>query len=221
MNTTDAPASGDAALDTSASTLITSALMATTSIVFFFEMLLLLSVFSLCLLHHLLLAVGFDCPGRILHYCVAYSKAQNIREIKQKIIAIKNQITNTSAQDEFAKWAKLRRQHDKLMEEHSSLTSAFSTSQILYATTSNWALYSLLWLVEISIVAWYCATPVFYLPEDWFGPLTSWFKFPFAPYGSVGVFYWWSCVHACLARSTKTVSTILSNVRLDKKTKTD
>ena len=42
---------------------------------------------------------------------------------------IKSQLTNTSSQDEFAKWAKLRRQHDKLVVEYDKLAGTTKNSR--------------------------------------------------------------------------------------------
>lgn len=37
---------------------------------------------------------------------------------------------------------------------------------------------------------WYRKAAVFYLPPGWFGPLTWWLSFPFAPAGSVSCGVW-------------------------------
>jgi tail-anchored protein insertion receptor len=37
---------------------------------------------------------------------------------------------------------------------------------------------------------WYRKSAVFYLPPGWFGPLTWWLSFPFAPAGSVSCGVW-------------------------------
>ena len=38
--------------------------------------------------------------------------------MRREVVHLNREMTNTSAQDEFAKWAKLRRQHDKLKEKY-------------------------------------------------------------------------------------------------------
>lgn len=38
--------------------------------------------------------------------------------------------------------------------------------------------------VDLFIGWWFRRQPVFYLPEDWLGPLTWWLSFPFAPKGA-------------------------------------
>jgi hypothetical protein len=39
------------------------------------------------------------------------------RKKQKEYLAVRHDLNATSSQDEFAKWAKLRRQHDKLLEE--------------------------------------------------------------------------------------------------------
>jgi tail-anchored protein insertion receptor len=38
--------------------------------------------------------------------------------LRREVVRMKRELGGISAQDDFAKWAKLRRQHDKAMEEH-------------------------------------------------------------------------------------------------------
>lgn len=39
------------------------------------------------------------------------------RKIQAEYLKIRRELTATSSQDEFAKWAKLRRQHDKVLDQ--------------------------------------------------------------------------------------------------------
>jgi len=39
------------------------------------------------------------------------------RDVQSEFLRIRRDLNATSSQDEFAKWAKLRRQHDKLQEQ--------------------------------------------------------------------------------------------------------
>jgi hypothetical protein len=39
------------------------------------------------------------------------------RKKQKEYLAVRHELNATSSQDEFAKWAKLRRQHDKLLDE--------------------------------------------------------------------------------------------------------
>jgi hypothetical protein len=38
--------------------------------------------------------------------------------LRKEVVKLHREMTNTSAQDDFAKWAKLRRQHDKKKAEY-------------------------------------------------------------------------------------------------------
>ena len=49
---------------------------------------------------------------------------------------LKREMNNTSSQDEFAKWAKLRRRHDKAMEEYEAM-SAYLQLPTTYKTRSS------------------------------------------------------------------------------------
>jgi tail-anchored protein insertion receptor len=43
---------------------------------------------------------------------------QDQLRLRRDVVRLKRELAGISAQDDFAKWAKLRRQHDKAMEEH-------------------------------------------------------------------------------------------------------
>ena len=39
-------------------------------------------------------------------------------ELRREVVGLKREMAATSSQDEFAKWAKLRRQHDKALASY-------------------------------------------------------------------------------------------------------
>jgi hypothetical protein len=45
------------------------------------------------------------------------------QKLQNDYLKIRRDLNATSSQDEFAKWAKLRRQHDKLMEQLEKLST--------------------------------------------------------------------------------------------------
>jgi hypothetical protein len=47
--------------------------------------------------------------------------AQRCQALKKEIVQLKRELGNTSAQDNFGKWAKLDRQHNKAMAEYQKL----------------------------------------------------------------------------------------------------
>ncbi|GBC02061.1 hypothetical protein RclHR1_04430011 [Rhizophagus clarus] len=117
-------------------------------------------------------------------------RIQKQRKIKRDILSIKHDLSRTSSQDQFAKWAKLRRKLDSKMSELEKIT----TSLVYLKTTFEIKFTTFLWVVangvQIFMVIWYRSSPVFYLPQDWFSPITWIFSMPFAPSGSVSVPFW-------------------------------
>jgi hypothetical protein len=48
--------------------------------------------------------------------------ARKQQELKRDVVKLKLEMNSTSSQDEFAKWAKLRRRHDKALEEYEAMS---------------------------------------------------------------------------------------------------
>lgn len=44
-------------------------------------------------------------------------QASDTKKVQKEYLAVRKELQGTSSQDQFAKWAKLRRQHDKLLEQ--------------------------------------------------------------------------------------------------------
>lgn len=64
-------------------------------------------------------AVGVKQLWRIFNALPTKLSAQfaEQRKLQQDYLKVRRELNATSSQDEFAKWAKLRRQHDKLLEQ--------------------------------------------------------------------------------------------------------
>lgn len=130
----------------------------------------------------------------LIHYIFNIVEFDIVSEKKVFIKELQEKLKNTSAQDEFAKWAKLKRNFDKKIVE----------LQLLRKNQSNYIflIQSILWSLQIGLLVYYMYEPMFYVPLEWFGPLTNWLKFPFAPNGSCGIFYWWCAIKSVLYQST-------------------
>ncbi|KAB8288854.1 hypothetical protein EYC80_010757 [Monilinia laxa] len=81
------------------------------------------------------------------------------KKLKREFMKVRHEMNATSSQDEFAKWAKLRRQHDKLYDQleksKSSLDSTKSTFDSSVSTLRWLATNGLLApMGSISIQAW-------------------------------------------------------------------
>ena len=53
-------------------------------------------------------------------------EASELANMRREVVRLNREMTNTSAQDEFAKWAKLRRQHDKMKEKYEERCKPYS-----------------------------------------------------------------------------------------------
>ncbi|KAJ2995129.1 GET complex subunit get1 [Globomyces sp. JEL0801] len=159
------------------------------------------------LTHHFCAFVGYRSIAVSLYSLLFVSlfpssSLKSLPSLKSNLIKTKQLIIETSPQSHFAKWAKLKRTFAKQKAEYSVLNSHVHSHKSSFIFVVSSALPILLWSFQILLLIVWRAEPVFYVPEQWFGPLTSWLQFPFAPYGSVGVFYWWSALNSVLDRLT-------------------
>ncbi|KAF9050436.1 WRB/Get1 family [Panaeolus papilionaceus] len=112
-------------------------------------------------------------------------KAAKQRELKAQILTNRAELMKTSAQDQFARWAKLRRSVDKGLADLEKLNAEIAAAKSGFAMKFNTVLWILTTGLQFVVGWWYRKQPVFYLPEGWFGPLTWWLALPFAPAGEL------------------------------------
>jgi tail-anchored protein insertion receptor len=129
------------------------------------------------------------------------------RELKSELLSKRAELLQTSAQDQFAKWAKLRRSVDKGLADLEKLScvyvtlhpplpvlsislthaphvdSELNTSKSSFSLKFNTTVWMMTAGFQLAIGWWYSRSAVFYLPVAWLGPLTWWLSFPFAPAG--------------------------------------
>ncbi|KAI0266746.1 CHD5-like protein-domain-containing protein [Gloeopeniophorella convolvens] len=155
---------------------------------------LILTIFALVFVTEFVSWVG---KSVLLHF--AWTAHQNIfnrsaakrqRELKSEVLSKKAELLQTSAQDQFAKWAKLRRSVDKGLQDLEKLNSELSSSKASFSLKFNTTLWLLTTGLQFVVGWWYRRSAVFYLPQAWLGPLTWWLAFPFAPAGSVSCGVW-------------------------------
>ena len=133
---------------------------------------------------------------------VQYTRQRNL---KSELLVTKKELMQTSAQDQFAKWAKLRRKVDTGIAELEKLSGSCSadphsspdalvtdgelaTTKTAFSTKFNTLIWILTTGLQFAIGWWYRKSAVFYLPPNWFGPLTWTLALPFAPRGSWPLF---------------------------------
>ncbi|RDB16937.1 Protein GET1 [Hypsizygus marmoreus] len=133
-----------------------------------------------------LLELAYALYLRLFHS----STDAQLRKLKIELLNTKSEMLQTSAQDHFAKWAKLRRSVDKGLADLEKLNSEVAAKKSAFSFKFNTAIWILTTGVQFFVGWWYRRSAVFYLPPGWFGPLGWWLSFPFAPAGSVSVGVW-------------------------------
>lgn len=122
---------------------------------------------------------------------VNYSAYKKLNAAKKELFDTRQQMNATSAQDEFSKWAKLRRKVDKLTGEVDEQNKLISSGQFFFSILFKGLMFILNMAIPWMLSSYYSTTPMFYLPPgDWFGPLGYLFSFPKAPVGAVSTTVW-------------------------------
>ncbi|KAK3985580.1 putative chorismate synthase protein [Cladorrhinum sp. PSN332] len=139
------------------------------------------------------------------------------RKKQKEYLAARHELNATSSQDQFAKWAKLRRQHDKLLEElekQKSTQDAARASFDRYLTTARLvSTRGLQWFLPF----WYSKQPMFWLPAGWFPYYVEWFaSFPRAPIGSVSIVVWQMACTGVLTLIIEAIMTLVGFVGASK-----
>ncbi|KAG5662160.1 hypothetical protein HG530_001017 [Fusarium avenaceum] len=158
---------------------------------------LMLSVFVVEVVVNLVNTIGATAINNLLWTLInflpiATSKAAGEqRKIQADYLKVRRDLNATSSQDEFARWAKLRRQHDKLLDQ---LEKSKKNTE---AARSNFdRVLTVLRIVvtrapQYFLPFWYATEPMFWLPHGWFPYYAEWIlSFPRAPIGSVSIASW-------------------------------
>jgi len=132
------------------------------------------------------------------------------RQLKTELLRNKADLMKTSAQDQFAKWAKLRRSVDKGLTDLEKLNSEIASAKSGFAMKFNTLLWLLTTGLQFVVGWWYRRQAVFYLPEGWFGPLGWWLSLPFAPAGSVSVGVWQMACRRVILISERVVKDLVA-----------
>ncbi|PBP21698.1 Tail-anchored proteins 1 [Diplocarpon rosae] len=158
---------------------------------------LLLLVFILQLAIHLVNTFGAATINSLLwnlfiRFPTQTSKsAAEQKELKAQYFKIKQQMNATSSQDEFAKWAKLRRQHDRVVEQLEKSKSSTDSTKAQH----DRAVTALRWLgtngLRMFLQFWFSRQAMFWVPKGWMPYAAEWaLSFPRAPLGSVSIQAW-------------------------------
>ncbi|GAA5864295.1 hypothetical protein JCM3774_002742 [Rhodotorula dairenensis] len=133
--------------------------------------------------------IGSDRIAAVVY--APFAPASNAqKQQKQDILKLRAELAATSSQDEFSKWARLRRKLDKAVQDLDASNSGSNAHRQQFAATFKKLLWILTTVVPFIVSSYNRKSPVFYLPEGWFGPLGWWLGLPGAPAGAVAVTVW-------------------------------
>ncbi|KAI6092697.1 CHD5-like protein-domain-containing protein [Hypoxylon rubiginosum] len=137
-------------------------------------------------------------------------QAADKQKLQKEYLTIRRDLNATSSQDQFAKWAKLRRQHDKMLEQLEKIKSSHEASKAKFDSTVN----ILRWLgttgLKFLLPFWYAKQPMFWLPQGWFPYYVEWIlSFPRAPIGSVSIASWQTACTGVVLLLSDTITAIL------------
>ncbi|KAJ3098150.1 GET complex subunit get1 [Physocladia obscura] len=126
----------------------------------------------------------------ILRAIIPSARSAQIAKLKIDLIDAKRSLNAISAQDEFAKWAKERRKHDKIDSEYATLVKSQTSEKATFVSNVSWSLWGVGWIIQLAVIFVYLRTPMFYVPHSFVGPFARMLAAPFAPKGSVSVSFW-------------------------------
>ncbi|KAF2491258.1 hypothetical protein BU16DRAFT_435232, partial [Lophium mytilinum] len=173
---------------------------------------LLLVVFVLQLALHLLNNVGASSVNQLLW--VLYNKlptptaagAKKQTIAKREVIRLKREMAGISAQDDFARWAKVRRQHDKAVADFEKIDASLRTAQNTFNTTLTTVRWVSTTGLRYTLQFWYTKRALFWIPRGWVPGYVEWIlAFPRAPRGSISINVWDVACASCVALVSEVV----------------
>ncbi|TAQ83597.1 hypothetical protein B7494_g8073 [Chlorociboria aeruginascens] len=183
---------------------------------------LLVIVFLVQLAIHIVNTVGASTINDLLWYLynifpTPTSKgAAEQRQLKAKFLRIRAELNATSSQDEFAKWAKLRRQHDKVLEQYEKIKSDLNSTKSTFDRTVS----ALRWLgttgVRTLLQFWCSKQAMFWIPKGWVPYYAEWLlSFPRAPIGSISINAWFIACAAMILLVSDAIVGVVGLVMVD------
>lgn len=125
----------------------------------------------------------------------------------------RRELQSISAQDEFSKWAKVRRRVDKQVNELEALNTSLTSHRGSFNTVIKVLIFALTTGLQWSFSARYSRDAIVYLPKDWFGPLTWFLGLPFAPAGALSCGIYVMLIKRVVGVLTRITSDIYAGVR--------
>jgi len=158
---------------------------------------LLVSVFLIQLTLYLINSIGAKTINEILwqlYIRLPFGTSENIKEqarLRRDVVRLKREMAAVSAQDEFSKWAKIRRQHDKALAEYDKTAAAVSSTRAGFDTKATAIRWTSTTGLRFGLQFWHAKTPIFTFPRGWVPWYVEWaMAFPRCPSGGVSINVW-------------------------------
>lgn len=123
----------------------------------------------------------------IYNFTFNRSHLNNQRQLRKDIMKTKKDLTSTSSQDEFSKWAKLKRRHDKLLKEHEDNKQTNTKAQVLIKPFVKVVMFAIPSILQFGVTIANGKRTIIHLPpQNWFGSVLGLvFCLPFSPRGTI------------------------------------
>ncbi|TKA83497.1 hypothetical protein B0A55_00546 [Friedmanniomyces simplex] len=111
--------------------------------------------------------------------------------LRREVVRLNREMKAVSAQDDFAKWARIRREHDKAKDKYDKQSASLTS----FRTTFDRLITAARWLgtqgLQFFCNAYFSKEAMFWLPQGWVPSHVEWvLGFPRAPQGAVSINIW-------------------------------
>ncbi|KAK3626553.1 GET complex subunit get1 [Elasticomyces elasticus] len=157
----------------------------------------LLTVFLLQLAIHLVNTFGAQAVNELLWNLYTRLPTPQSKDtdessrLRKEVARLHREMKSISAQDDFAKWARVRREHDKAKDKYDKQSASLTS----FRTTFDRLITAARWLgtqgLQFFCNFYYSKQAMFWLPQGWVPYHVEWvLSFPKAQMGAVSINIW-------------------------------
>ncbi|KAK3069089.1 GET complex subunit get1 [Teratosphaeriaceae sp. CCFEE 6253] len=157
----------------------------------------LLLVFLLQLAIHLLNTLGAEAVNELLW--TVYTKlptpqskdADESAKLRKEVARLHREMKSISAQDDFARWARVRRDHDKVKDKYDNQSASLQSFRANFTRAISMLRWTGTQGLQFLCNFYFSKSAMFWLPQGWVPYHVEWaLGFPRAPQGSVSINVW-------------------------------
>ncbi|KAG0136740.1 CHD5-like protein-domain-containing protein [Tuber indicum] len=143
---------------------------------------------------------------------------RNQKALQKEVVKLRTELRGTSSQDEFAKWAKIRRTLDRKIADLEKLTGSVNAARAKFDTQTGFVCWASTSGAGWAVSLWYRREPIFWIPEGWVPGYVEWgLSFPKAPIGSVSIQVWTFAVAQVLRVVAPVIGSLITSVMFMRK----